>query len=269
MRYGVLTSEALEIAESVHWALVFYHRAEQSVMGAELYNGTGEHKTLAAVCERDLRAGRTVYAYETPDGKRRTNDAGGVCERLGQPLNVGRQGLRRIDDIHPSEPYELPTVTEAGIRQCLLLWRMGCSYRCVDEGMIFTMVTEKIEYVFSVWPEKCDLYCGASLNVPTDQGMLGEEQYFRLRNFEDNTAPFCAFYSHLGDDAEWKEPAVSCESGTCVTTEQGIYWPLKRHTDDEIVLDGCGGDEYVYRRDGEKSEFFALTAGEKQPSGNA
>lgn len=256
VEYGVFTSEKLEIAEAVHWALVFYHDEDRAVMGAELYNGADEAKTLAAVCERDLRAGRTAYAYEEPSGKRRTNDPHGVCARLGQPLSYDRQGLRKIDDIHPSEPYELPTVSEAGVKRCLLLWRMGCSYRCADDVMIFTMVTGKIEYVFSVWPEKTDLYCGASLNVPTDEGMLGEEQYFRLRNFGDNTASFCGFYSHLGDDAEWKKPAACCESGSCVTTEQGIYWPLKRHTDDEIVLNGCGGDEYVYRRDGQKSEYF-------------
>ena len=70
MRYGVFTSQALEVAESVHWALVFY--ARESVIGAELYNGTAEAKTLAAVCERDTQADRTVYAYEEPSGKRWT-----------------------------------------------------------------------------------------------------------------------------------------------------------------------------------------------------
>ena len=257
MTCGVFTSEALEIAESVHWALVFYDRAAQGVMGAELYNGTCEKKTLAAVCERDRRAGRTVYAYEEPSGKRWTNDAQGVCARLGQPLAYDRQGLRQIDEIHPTAPYELPTVTEAGVRECLLLWRMGCAYRHFDGGMLFTMVTGRIEYVFSIWPEKCDLYCGASVNVPMENGMLGEGQYFRLRNYDDNTASFCGFVSHLGGDAEWREAApMTCESGRCVTTDQGLFWPLKRHTDDEIVLDGCGGDEYVYRRDGQKSEYF-------------
>ena len=257
MQVGVFTSEGLEIAESVYWALVFYDREDQSVMGAELYNGTGENKTLAAVCERDRQANRTVYAYEEPSGKRWTNDPHGVCARLGKPLAYDRRGLRQIDTIHPSEPFALPTVTDAGIKRCLLLWRMGCIYRCFGTGMLFTMVTNRIEYVFSIRQENCDLYCGASLNVPMDQGMLGEGQYFRLRSYGDNTAPFCGFVSHLGDDAEWKTPApVDCRAGTCTTTEQGLFWPLKRHTDDEIVLDGCGGDEYVYRRDDQKSEYF-------------
>lgn len=256
MRYGVFTSHALEIAESVHWALVFYDRGDSSVMGAELYSGTDESKTLAAVCERDRRTGRTVYAYEEPNGKRWTNDFHGVCARLGTPLTCDRRGLKQIDVIHPSEPFELPTVTDAGLRQCLLLWRMGCSYRCFDGGMLFTMVTGRIEYVFSVQINNCNLYCGASVNVPTDQGMLGEGQYFRLRNDGDNTAPFCGFVSHLEGDAEWQEPApMDCRTSACVSTEQGLFWPLKRCTDHEIVLDGCGGDAYVYRRDGQKSEY--------------
>ena len=239
MPYGVFTSEALEIAESARWALAFYNRADQNVMGAELYSGTGESKTLVAVCERDKRAGRTVYAYEEPGGKRWTNDVEGVCKRLGKPMAYDRRSLRQIDIIQPSEPCELPTVAQAGLKRCLLLWRMGCSYRRFDGGMLFTMVTGKIEYVFSIWPEKCNLYCGASVNVPMDDGMLGEGQYFRLRNYDDNTASFCGFVSHLGGDAERKEAApMNCGSGTCVTTEQGLFWPLKRHTDDEIVLDG-------------------------------
>lgn len=255
MTYGVWTSPALEIAESAYWALVFYR--QEPTIGAELYNGFQEAKTLAAVCEHDLNDHKTVYAYEGPGGRRWTNDFRGVRQKLGLPLSYDRAGLRQIDDIHPSQPFELPTVTEAGIRQCLLLWRMGCAYRCFEGGMLFTMVTGKIEYVFSVQQEKCNLYCGASVNVPTDQGMLGQGQYFRLRSYDDNTAPFCGFHSQLGGDAEWKETApIRCESGVCTATDQGLYWPLKRCTDDEIILSGCGGDEYIYRRSDAKSEYF-------------
>lgn len=57
-------------------------------------------------------------------------------------------------------------------------------------------------------------------------------------------------------DAEWREPApMDCQTGACVTTEQGLFWPLKRCTDHEIVLNG-GGDAFVHRRDSQKSEYF-------------
>ena len=33
-------------------------------------------------------------------------------------------------------------------------------------------------------------------------------------------------------------------------------WFVKRYQQDEIVLDGCGRDEYVYRKKDEKYERF-------------
>lgn len=55
---------------------------------------------------------------------------------------------------------------------------------------------------------------------------------------------------------EWREPApMDCQTGACVTTEQSLFWPLKRCTDHEIVLNG-GGDAFVCRRDSQKTNTF-------------
>ena len=37
---------------------------------------------------------------------------------------------------------------------------------------------------------------------------------------------------------------------------QNAVWYVKRYTDDEIVLDGCGGDEYVFKRKDDSEERF-------------
>ena len=34
-------------------------------------------------------------------------------------------------------------------------------------------------------------------------------------------------------------------------------WCVKRYTDDEIVLQGCGDDEYTYRRTDKRTEQFS------------
>lgn len=82
-------------------------------------------------------------------------------------------------------------------------------------------------------------------------------QYFRIRNYADNSKPFCRFQCNLGDNAEVKSvPEILCESGKCTTTEHGLYWPIKRYSDNEIILEGCGGDEYIYQRNACKSEYF-------------
>jgi hypothetical protein len=49
-----------------------------------------------------------------------------------------------------------------------------------------------------------------------------------------------------------------CSTGACILTKQGYYWEVKRHTNDEIVLQGCGDDEYFYYRDVYMTERFSL-----------
>lgn len=41
-------------------------------------------------------------------------------------------------------------------------------------------------------------------------------------------------------------------------TQQGLAWTIKRYTDDVIVLQGCGDDEYKYRRLDRRDEQFML-----------
>lgn len=257
MEYGVFTSESLEIAQTRLWTVCLYRDDKKPVIGAKLYNGIDYDKTLFAVCERNLTENITAYAYETPGGEKFTNDNGGVCGLIGGAYEYDMAGLKKVDDIILSEPYEMPTAAGAGVENCLKQWRKGSFYNLTHDGMHFSMITNKLEYIFSIQNGNCNIYCGASVNIPFEGGMFGANQYFRLRNFGDNSQPFCRFYSRLGGDIE--VPSFDknvCESGECVTTPQGFYWPVKRCSDDEIVLFGCGGDEYVYRRDNQKSEYF-------------
>lgn len=51
-------------------------------------------------------------------------------------------------------------------------------------------------------------------------------------------------------------PVNECRAGECVMTSKGYIWAVKRYTDDMIALQGCGTDEYIYRRDDRKEEAF-------------
>lgn len=84
MEYGVFSSKRLEIAHSRFWSICFYCDENKANIGVKLYNGTDGNKTLAAVCNRDMQNGKTVYAYEAPDGKKHTNDFGGVYNLIGE-----------------------------------------------------------------------------------------------------------------------------------------------------------------------------------------
>lgn len=41
-------------------------------------------------------------------------------------------------------------------------------------------------------------------------------------------------------------------------TQRGLAWTIKRYTDDVIVLQGCGDDEYKYRRLDRRDEQFMI-----------
>ena len=260
MEYGVFSSTNLEIAQTMHWTLCFFCNPEKSLIGAKLYYGSNDNKSLTAICERYLQEKKTVYAYKSIDGINVTNDYNGVCKLIGSPFTYEINGLKKKDSIILSDPYELATVDERGIGFCLKQWRLGTSYVQNHDSFTFLMVTNKIEYVFSIQTQHCNIYCGASVNIPYENGMFGGGQYYRFRNFDDNSQPFCGFSCNLGNDLI--VPTVSelkCESGACIVTDKGLYWPVKRFTNDEIVLHGCGDDEYIYNRNSKKSEFFAMT----------
>ncbi len=260
MEYGVYTSKFMEIAQTKFWTLCLQCNADKTMLSAELYNGIDEDKTLAAIVKRNNEDNSTLYAYEVPSGEVLSNDMNGVRTWIGKKYNYNTVGMKQNDVIQISEPYEMPSVSEKGIESCLRQWRMGTFYNYwPNNGMMFRMVTNKVEYIFMIQDENCNIYCGASVNIPCEQGLYGSGQYFRMRNQGDNSQPFCRFECNLGNDITIsKVPVFGCETGSCIQTEQGLYWPLKRFNDDEIVLNGCGDEEYIYTRNKEKSEYFYL-----------
>lgn len=73
----------------------------------------------------------------------------------------------------------------------------------------------------------------------------------------ENEEKWCGFYSNFNMQQPQVEiPVSECRTGECVLTSKGYIWSLKRYTDDLIVLQGCGMDEYTYRRDARKEEAF-------------
>lgn len=153
----------------------------------------------------------------------------------------------------------MPTVREAGIKNCLTAWRMADSFSATAHRFSFWLCTGKTEYTFSIEPQDTNIYCGISYNFPFDLGMLGGRQFFRIRNYKDNSQPWCRFFSNLGYECSENNieiPTDKCELGKCVNTDQGIVWGLKRYTNDQIVLQGCGEDEYFFGREDKRTEIF-------------
>ena len=166
--------------------------------------------------------------------------------------------MRRLESFvvdHSGTP--LPTVKEAGIPKCLTLWRMADSYHATHDELNFFLCTGKTEYIFSIQAENTNIYCGASYNIVFDLGLFSGGQFFRIRNYKDNSEKWCGFYCDFSyESKDIKIPTEQCELGKCLMTTKGLMWCVKRYTDDEIVLQGCGDDEYTYRRTDKRTEQF-------------
>lgn len=258
---GVYRSSNCEIVETEKFALVIYCTDNKSILGAKLYKGFERKKRLIAICERNQKDEKIEYAYFADDSGLNTVITNG--KRLATLLDSSydanaKNSMRRLEGFwvdHSGIP--LPTVKEAGIPKSLTLWRMADSCIARQDKFNFYLCTEKTEYIFSIKPKDVNIYCGASYNLVFDLGLFGGGQYFRIRNYKDNSEKWCRFFCDFSyEQQDIGIPTEQCELGKCVETNKGYMWCVKRYTDDEIVLQGCGDDEYTFRRTDKRSEQF-------------
>ena len=259
---GVYRGNNCEIVETERFALMLYCSSDKNILGAKLYKGYENNKSLVAICERDFIEEKTKYAYFVEDSAPHTAITN--CE-LASGLGAAWQpdvknSMRRLESFkvdHNCTP--LPTVKEAGIPKCLTVWRMSDSYYAEHEIFNFILCTGRTDYVFSIVPQDANIYCGASYNIVFDLGLFGGRQFFRIRNYKDNSEDFCGFQCDFSYEArEIKIPTEQCELGKSLQTSNGLMWCVKRYSDDEIVLQGCGDDEYTYSRTDKRCEQFAV-----------
>lgn len=255
---GVYRGADCEIVETEKFVLVYGSDAGQKHFFARCYRGTPERKKLCAVCERNQSEMKTVYAYRTESAEICSN-SDALAGMLGQEFDREQlNGMKRQSTfIINHEKEKLPTVSEAGIKKCLQLWSIGVKYKADSHRFNVNCVTDRTEYVFSIAPDQVNIYCGASYNVPFELGVFGGGQYFRFRNFGENKEKWCGFFCNFQMQPPKVEiPVSECRMGECILTSKGYIWAVKRYTDDLIVLQGCGTDEYIYGRDARKEEAF-------------
>lgn len=258
---GVYRDACREIVETEKFALVFECSSDKTVLRAKLYKGYENKKHLVAICERNQVCKKTEYAYCIDDSNlyqiMSNNEM--LSQNLGEVFDSKlKKSMRRLETFlvdHSGTP--LPTVKEVGIPRCLTVWRMSDSYHATSDECHFFLCTGRTEYIFSIKREDTNIYCGASYNIVFDLGLFGGGQFFRIRNYKDNRESWCGFHCDFSCEAkDIKIPTEQCELGKCHMTTKGLMWCVKRYTEDEIVLQGCGDDEYTYRRDDKRTEQF-------------
>lgn len=257
---GVYRGANSEIVETENFALVIDCSSDKNMMSMRLYRGYENKKRLVGICRRDLVEEKTEYAYFVEDSDPHTAICNSdLASELGAAYDpTWKDALRRLECFevdHSGAP--LPTVKEAGIPKCLTLWRMSDSYHATHDYFHFFLCTGRTEYIFSIKPQHTDIYCGASYNIVFDLGLFSGGQFFRIRNYKDNSEKWCRFHCDFSHEVkDIHIPTEQCELGKCLLTTKGLMWCVKRYTDDEIVLQGCGDDEYTYRRTDKRCEQF-------------
>ncbi len=260
MKSGVYSKSNFEIAVSKEFVLIHYKKIDY--YGVKLFRN---NKIIAFIERKTGDRQIAKYFFHVKNNIYCTNFdileniVDEVCD-IKQYENDNELSLKDKIIVNEDKPY-LPTVSESGIEKCLKLWTMGIEFNVTNDSFYFHMQTNKLEYIVSIQHnESKNIYCGISINMPFENGLFGSGQYFRIRNLNDNSEPYCWWICNLGQKVEEKDfTKLICESGKCIQNNEGTYWLIKRYTDDQIVLQGCGEDEYIYNRILNKVEYFIVT----------
>jgi len=253
----VLRGSAEEIVLTEKFALHFYEK--KKVIGCRLYTGIRTLKICTAAAEHDYISGITSAAGMYENGERwQFGDCMDILPLIHTEFSEkSASGFKTAETFAVvSADGKVPGLSEIGIAAALRIWRMGAEYTNCGSSCMLHLCTPETEYVFSVRPDYQDIYIGASWNYPFELGLFAGQQYFRIRDCVKRE-DWCTFGSDLGSRRrDVKIPAEYASLGKCVSTPQGLMWCVKRYTDDEIVLQGCGDDEYTFRRDSEMCERY-------------
>lgn len=144
------------------------------------------------------------------------------------------------ETLHPNPP----SICEDNIGECLRLWNMGVQeeYLPVNGGSQFigvTINTNKHMYIFELFEDS--IYCRAARFVATNRGVIFNQNFrqgFEAYMIKDNME------AHL--PLSYEESLFSSDS--CLWNDRSVYWSLSSYNDQEIILHGCQGDIYHWKK---------------------
>lgn len=167
-------------------------------------------------------------------------------------LNEMIESLTKIESIPKDRLGEYPIAENNNIGDCLRAWTLGVSFYENEETPSFSasIKTNKHSYTFSFNANANNpmVYCRAARLSSNNNGSVFSQNIRMMKNSREFTAYMAednlkmAGLELMIDDSQF-------QNNMCTFSEAGpIYWSLKEFTKDRIVLNGCGGDEYVHTR---------------------
>ena len=152
-----------------------------------------------------------------------------------------------------------PSLSSTSITDCLKMWHMG-SFLLYQDGPCLQINTSKHMYIFYV--SKSQIYCRAARYATCDKGVVFSQNF---RIFQSGNAPKQTYMAEnnliASRPIQIIEELFNPTECTFTTNNNllDIYWSVKSTSEDEITLNGCGGEDYYwYRFNSQIIEYFML-----------
>jgi len=151
--------------------------------------------------------------------------------------------------------------SENTIGKCLIEWSLGSGFIEDDEYQTFTaeIHTNKHSYIFSQnkWKGDKFLYCRAAKIKSNNSGSVFSQNIRLMKNSNEFTAKMVEDNLLISkQDILIQNDLFNPKSCVFVNDGKEIYWSLKDFSENEIILNGCAGEEYKHLRPKTKDKNF-------------
>jgi hypothetical protein len=141
-----------------------------------------------------------------------------------------------MEDISPS----CFSATENNIGECLQTWNMGVNDIIWNNSFVgVTINTSKHMYIFEITQNS--IYCRAARYITCEHGVVFNQ------NFRQGLEAYMiADNRKANDKLEYDKSLFNAES--CIWNDRSVYWSVSSVSDDLIILHGCQGDTYEWKK---------------------
>ena len=170
--------------------------------------------------------------------------------------------LSKVEQINTSKKKIIaPKPSESSLSECLRSFILGSSVRTFGNFVQEIEInTKEHMYIFLVY--KKFIYCRAARYNTCRKGVLFAQNIrITVRNKKEIRVFMANDNRIAGNQLSIDESMFNPNLGVFTPKDKGgwstgIYWSIKKVNDGYIILNGCGGEDYKWRRLSQKIEWF-------------
>jgi len=172
-----------------------------------------------------------------------------------------KENFKQIEKIQVCNFKIREKATKVSIGKCLTEWSLFSGFIEDEKEQSFTaeIHTNKHSYIFSQnkWKGDKFLYCRAARIKSNNNGLVFAQNIRLMANSNEFTIKMEQDNLLISkQDILIKNDFFNPKSCVFINDGKEIYWSLKDFTEDEIILNGCAGEEYKHPRPKAKNENY-------------